>query len=216
MTGRKLNLKARAARMSETRERIVHAAYDLHRTVGPAQTTISAIAEAAGVQRHTVYRHFPDELSLSAACTEYGLARDPQPDPAFLTQITDPRDRLQTALTQQYGYYRRNASLLANVYRDAPVLQQRLQAAGFDWQSVPPAVRSFFEQPAALCEVLVRGWPIQVSGAARFSATVGLAIDFRTWQTLVHDQGLDEAHAIELMVMLVGCAATILEAPISQ
>lgn len=205
--GRKLTLKARAARMADTRQRIVRAAYDLHCTVGPARTTISAIAEQAGVQRHTVYQHFPDELALSGACTEYGLALDPQPDPALLAQIADPEERLRAALQQQYGYYQRNASLLANMTRDAPLLQQQLQRAGLDWQAVPAVVRTFIEQPIRLREVLVGGWLVHNTSDALLGAALGLALDFGTWRTLVHDQGLAAEHAIDLMVQLVVCAA---------
>jgi AcrR family transcriptional regulator len=206
--GRKLNLKARAERMAETRRRIVRAAYELHRTVGPTRTTISAIAARAGVQRHTVYQHFPDELTLSGACTEYGLALDPQPDPDALARIPEPEERLRAALAQQYGYYRRNESLLANVVRDAPQQQQRLQAAGLDWQAVPEAVRGFFEQPVRLRDALVPGWGVSGTGDPLLRAALGLAVDFGTWRTLARDQGLDEEQAVELMVRLVLCAAT--------
>ncbi|MDP9375879.1 MAG: TetR/AcrR family transcriptional regulator [Chloroflexota bacterium] len=214
--GRKLNLKARAARMAETRQRIVRAAYDLHRTVGPARTTISAIAGQAGVQRHTVYQHFPDELALSGACTEYGLALDPQPDPAVLAGIPDPEARLRAALAQQYGYYRRNESLLANVLRDAPLLQQRLQAAGLDWRAVPEAVRRFFEQPDRLQDALVPGWPVHGTSGSLLRAALGLAVDFGTWRTLTRDQGLDEEQAVELMVKLVVCAARMPESGVRR
>ncbi len=90
---RKLKLRARAERMAQTRQRITRAAYDLHRTVGPSRTTISAVAALAGVQRHTVYQHFPDEWAVYAACTAYGLDLDPKPDPAALARIPDPEER---------------------------------------------------------------------------------------------------------------------------
>jgi hypothetical protein len=32
---------------------------------GPALTTFTMLAEHAGVQRHTLFAHFPDELSLT-------------------------------------------------------------------------------------------------------------------------------------------------------
>lgn len=211
--GRRLKLKARAERMAETRQRIVRAAYDLHRTVGPAQTTISAIAEQAGVQRHTVYQHFPDELALSGACTEYGLALDPQPDPADFAGIADPEERLRAALARQYGYFERNESLLANVSRDAPLLQERLQAVGLDWPDLPEAVRSFSEQPARLRDILVPGWPVPDTRSALMRAALGLALDFGTWRTLARDQHLEQEQAVELMMQLVVCAATGPEPP---
>lgn len=202
-TGRKLTLKARAATMAATRQRIIQAAYALHCTVGPAQTTISAIAARAGVQRHTVYQHFVDELSLSAACTAYGLANDPQPDPAALAAIANPTDRLRAALTAQYGYYERNAALLANVLRDTPLLQQRLQAAGLDWDAVPAVVRDFLTQPTRVRDALLPGWPVSDRRQPLLRAALGLAVAFPTWHTLVRDHELTEAQAIALMVQTV-------------
>ena len=71
---RRYELKERARRQAETRQRIVDAAVELHTSVGPARTTISAIAERAGVERHTVYAHFPDEPTLFRACSTHWRA----------------------------------------------------------------------------------------------------------------------------------------------
>ena len=78
---RTYRLKRRAERQNETRERIVEAAVDLHTTLGPARTSILAIAERAGVERPTVYRHFPTTESLLTACTAHHWAQQPAPDP---------------------------------------------------------------------------------------------------------------------------------------
>ena len=203
MAKRKLNLRARAERMDVTRQRIVHAAFDLHRTIGPARTTISAIAREAGVQRHTVYQHFPDELQLSAACTRHGLSLDPQPDPAWFARVKDPEDRLLAALRAQYGYYERNRSLLENVYRDAPLMQEQLQEHGLTWESVPEVVRSYFEQPMVLAHVLTQGWPGQSDADSHLHAAVRLAVDFSTWRTLIVSSDLQVDDAINLMVGFV-------------
>ena len=208
MAGRKLQLRARAERMAKTRRRIVEAAYDLHCTLGPARTTISAIAERAGVQRHTVYQHFPDELALFGACTAHGLAIDPPPDPAEVDAIPDPRARLRATLTQLYGYYRRNESLLANTARDEPELLQRMRDAGIDWRDVPESIRRYSELPIELRNALVRGWRARGARSAVVSATVGLALGFGTWRALVHDGQLEDERAVELMVQLVSCSAT--------
>jgi AcrR family transcriptional regulator len=198
---------ARAERMADTRQRIVAAAYELHATVGPARTTISAVAERAGVQRHTVYQYFPDEFALGADCTRYGMLRDPQPDPARLARIADPEARLRAALGEQYAYYRRNARLLANVLRDQPVILERLREAGLDEAATPPTVRAFFEQPGRLQAALGRGWGVRGARRARLRAVLGLAIAFGTWRTLVQEQGLTDDQAVELMRQLVRCAA---------
>src|SRR3954464_14335334 len=113
MTTRPYNKRRRAELEEETRRRITEATVELHRTVGPARTTISAIAEKAGVQRLTVYRHFPDERDLLAACSAHWLGADPPPDPSAWTE---PRP----ALRELYSWYRRNDAMLANTARDAP------------------------------------------------------------------------------------------------
>jgi AcrR family transcriptional regulator len=204
--GRKLRLRARAARMAETRRRIVEAAYGLHCTLGPARTTISAIADRAGVQRHTVYQHFPDELSLFGACTAHGLAIDPPPDPAGVGAIRDPRARLRATLAQLYGYYRRNESLLSNMARDEPELLQR--HAGIDWRDVPESVRRYSELPTEIRNALVAGWPVRGTRRSHLRAVLGLALDFGTWRALVRDGQLEDERAVELMVQLVICSAT--------
>src|SRR3712207_2287034 len=115
----KYNLKARAERYQQTRQRIVETAVELHRIFGPAQTTITDIAKKAGVQRRTVYNHFPDELSLFKACSAHHRALNPPPDPEPWKLIPDPEERLRRALAEVYAYYRRNEQMQANVTRDA-------------------------------------------------------------------------------------------------
>ncbi len=207
MNGRKLQLRARAERMAQTRERIVRATYELHREVGPARTTISAIAERAGVQRLTVYHHFRDELELAGACTVYGLALDPLPDPTLLTSIAPPEERLREALSQQYAYYRRNESLIANALRDLPIVQERIRAAGLTEADVPDDVRAFYSQPERMREVLVRGWAVDDVARPRLTAALGLALDFHSWRRLIGDHGLEDSAAVDLMVHFVRCAA---------
>ncbi len=213
MSDRKLQLRVRAERMAETRERIVRATYELHRDVGPARTTISAIAERAGVQRLTVYHHFRDELELAGACTIYGLALDPLPDPTGLAFIAQPEDRLRAALAEQYAYYERNESLIDNALRDLPVVRERMRAIGASESDVPEAVRAFYSQPDRMRDVLVRGWTGRDSPRPELEALVGLALAFATWRTLARDHGLDPSAAVELMVHIVSCAAAASRVP---
>ena len=112
---RTYTLKRRAEQQAQTRRRIVEAAVDLHGSVGPAQTTLSMIAERAGVQRHTLYAHFPDERSLFLACSGLAMERDPFPDAEPWRAIKDQRERLRTGLLAIYGWYERNAALNACV-----------------------------------------------------------------------------------------------------
>src|SRR3954464_8491605 len=118
---RTYTLKRRAEQQAETRRRIVEAAVALHGSVGPAATTISMVAERAGVQRHTFYAHFPDERSLLMACSGLSLERDPLPDAAPWRQIGDRRERLRAGLRAIYAWYERNAELAACVLRDVEV-----------------------------------------------------------------------------------------------
>src|SRR5215472_8515295 len=104
---RKYELKKRAADMAETRRRITEAAVELHGTVGPARTTMSAVARRAGVQRHTVYRYFPTEDDLVAACSAHFFATNPWPDPETWLELGDPVERLARALNELYAYYER-------------------------------------------------------------------------------------------------------------
>jgi AcrR family transcriptional regulator len=199
-TGRKLKLKKRAERMEETRRRIAHATYELHCTLGPAKTTISAIAERAGVQRLTVYHHFPHERDLLQACTQYGLALDPPPDPTAWRQVADPLRRLRQGLRELYAYFRRNESLLSNVSRDAPLMLPRY---GGD---VPEAIAAFLALPTQLGDALAQDWTADPAPPLLL-ASLGLAVDFQTWHTLVRRQGLDDAQAVELMVRLACCVS---------
>src|SRR4051812_7605970 len=111
--------KRRAEQQAETRQRIVEAAVALHGTIGPARTTVSMVAERAGVQRHTFYAHFPDERSLQLACSGLAFERDPLPDAEPWRTVEDPGERLRVGLRAIYDWYARNADLTACVLRDA-------------------------------------------------------------------------------------------------
>src|SRR3954451_3620257 len=132
MPTRKYQQKRRAEQQAETRQRIVEALVALHREVGPARTTISAIAERAGVERLTVYRHFPDERSMFEACTTHYAIQVPGPDPSSWAGIEDPAERLRTTLLAFYDYYRRAEDVLAHAARDVPQLPA-LAAALSPW-----------------------------------------------------------------------------------
>ena len=193
---RPYRLKKRAERQEETRLRIVEAAIALHTAVGPAHTTVSAIAEKAGVERHTYYRHFPEERDLLNGCSGLYMERNPLPDPADWREIADPRKLLQHGLKDLYVYYEANEAMLANIVRDA---------------EVHPLTREMFEIHAApqlgaigatLAEVL--------PGARRRStqAALELALDFNTWRLLVRRSGLSTSQAAELMAATLSCVGS--------
>ncbi len=119
---RKYELKKRAEQVAETHLRITEAAIDLHGTVGPARTTLSAVAERAGVERRTLYRHFPTESDLFAACSTHYFSANPWPDLAGWRAIRDPQERLEQGLDELYAYYERTEPMLSNVLRDAELV----------------------------------------------------------------------------------------------
>jgi AcrR family transcriptional regulator len=181
---RTYTLKKRAERQAETRQRIVEAAVELHSTVGPAATTISMIADKAGVQRHTLYAHFPDERSIFMACSGHVYAQDPIPDGAAWRGIADRRERRATALRTIYEWYARNASLLSNVARDVahhPMVQEIQKT------QVLPVIKVWNE-------VLGAGL------SAKQRAMLVLALSFHTWRALAQQAGLSNAAAVEAMV----------------
>jgi AcrR family transcriptional regulator len=184
---RTYTLRRRAEQQAETRQRIVEAAVDLHGRVGPARTTISMVAERAGVQRHTLYAHFPDERSLFLACSGLVAERDPPPDAETWRKLGDPRIRLQQGLAAIYGWYARNADILGCVVRDAEHHALTREIAEL----------RFGPQMAAYREVL--GAALE----ARQRAVLELALSFFTWRTLVHDGGLALDAAADAMVRAV-------------
>jgi AcrR family transcriptional regulator len=188
---RKYELKERARRQAETRQRIVEAAVDLHTSVGPARTTVSAIAERAGVERHTVYAHFADERRLFEACTSHWAARHPFPDPASSLAADDPGVRLRSVLQAVYGWYEGVEEEVAIFRRDAQVHELNAEViAGYD------------RHLAALADALARGLPRRKS----VRAAIGHALEFETWRSLVRRQGLTQRQAVDSMLRLVTSA----------
>ena len=188
-TSRPYRKRARAASEADTRQRIVESAVALHLERGPAQTSINAIAERAGVNRVTIYRHFPDARTLLEACSAHARQLNPPPDLAVWQRIEDPRERIDVALVQLYDYFRRTEAGWANLLRDA---------------EIEPLVKEMVEKRrmAYLREardVLLAGWPVPRSRRPLLRAVVGLAVDFRTWQTLVRREDLDDRTAVALM-----------------
>ena len=187
---RPYTLRRRARSQKETRRRIAEAALNLHSTVGPAATTISAVAELAKVERLTVYRHFPDQDALFTGCTSLQFERDPPPDPASWQPIRDPEQRFRTALGELFAYFRRNSRLLANLRRDLNALPAFVAN-----RLVSASSRS--------AEVLIGGWGARGSKRRRLRAALRHAVEYETWRSLSQDGGLTDAEAIELMVGLV-------------
>jgi AcrR family transcriptional regulator len=188
---RTYTLKKRAESQAETRRRIVEAAVELHSTIGPAHTTFSMLAERAGVQRHTLYAHFPDERSLLMACSGLAYERDPPPDAGLWRGIVDRPERLRMGLAAIYAWYERNASRLGCVLRDAEhhALTREIGALRYG-----PVMAAYHEVLGAKLGTKQR-------------AVLHLALSFFTWRTLVRDGGLKQGSAVEVMARAIECAS---------
>ncbi|HEY7603911.1 MAG TPA: TetR/AcrR family transcriptional regulator [Gaiellaceae bacterium] len=185
---RKYELKKRAERQEETRRRIVEAAIELHRTKGPARTTFSDIAARAGVQRHTLYRHFPDERRMLLACSGHHFELNPPPDPAEWAGISNPGERLRAGLAALYTWYEQDEEMFSSVLRDAEA--DPLTRETFELRAAEPMERI----TGSLAQGLARG--------KRTRAALSLAFDFHAWRRLARS-GLEPAEAAELMAALV-------------
>ncbi len=184
---RAYTMTKRAEQQAETRLRIVEAAIDLHGTVGPARTTFSMVAERAGVQRHTLYAHFPDERSLLMACSGLYEERHPLPDPQPWRAIADRDERLRTGISALYGWYERNESLAACVLRDVEVNE---------------VVREISEIRMGgrimECERV-----LEAGLGKKQKAVLQLAVQFYTWRSLVRGSGLTSRAAVDTMVQAI-------------
>jgi AcrR family transcriptional regulator len=184
--------KVRAERQAETRQRIIEAAVGLHLERGPAQTSINAVAERAGVNRVTVYRHFPDTRTLLEACSAHARRLHPPPDLDGWRRIADPRRRTEVALTQLYDYFRRTEAGWANILRDAELAPLVKEMAEERRMSYLREAR----------DALLDAWPKRSARRPLLRAVLGLAVDFRTWQTMCRREELDDRTAVALMVRL--------------
>jgi AcrR family transcriptional regulator len=192
---RRYELKARADSQRRTRERIVHATMELHQEVGPAQMTIAEIARRAGVQRLTVYNHFPDEQELFGACQADWLTLHPLPDLTAALAHPDPVKQVRTVLRGFYGWYRETESMSEHVQRDR--------------SSVAPLDAVLRETADAglghLADTLAAGFKDRGRVAERRRALIGLALDFWTWRRLDRE-GLDDDAAATVMSQAVARA----------
>ena len=181
----------RAEDEMQTRAQIVDAAEGLHQTIGPARTSLSAIAAQAGVTRATVYRHFPDDESLFIACSSQWLSRQRLPNPGAWATPDDPLARLRLGLIDIYRYYRSGEQMLTLIHRDA--------------DTVPPSVKARREvAQSQWLEALWHGFGRRRS--RKLQAAIGHAVSFETWRSLCITQGLSNRSAVQLMVDLVATA----------
>ncbi len=191
---RNYQMRKRADDIAETRQRIVEAAVRLHGSIGPAATTISGLAEEAGVTRLTVYRHFPDDGALFAACSQHWASAQVLPDPKAWTRLGDPEERIHAGLSDLYRFYRDAEPMLTNVRRDRAALprevQERTEATD-----------------ARYCDTLLRPFRVRGTRRRQLRAVLGHATAFWTWRSLCLEHGLTDREATEVMTRLVVATA---------
>ena len=175
-------MRKRAEQMDEVRQRIIEAAVELHGSIGPAHTTITALARQAGVTRMTVYRHFTDEAAIFDACSAHWMSGQRPPDPTTWMDIGDPVERLRAGLSDLYRFYRDGEQMLTRIYRDKATIPARRREA---IDARDQRVRDLLVAP--------------LSDDKRLRAVVALATSFWTWRSLCVDQGLSNDDAVEAM-----------------
>ena len=183
-------MQARLEGVEQTRLRITEATMHLHETLGPAATTVAAIAEEAGVTRLTVYRHFPDDEALFAACSAHWRELHPRPDVEEWRAVADPVQRLRLALHQTYDWSAAAAPMMTKIHRDLP--------------SLPPFVGDFLSQDEELrVSVLARGFGCRGRAAVRLRGALAHALRVETWTSLCVAGALHRDEAVELMTAAV-------------
>lgn len=207
---RRYRKRKRARQEERTRQRITEAVMELHRTVGPARTKVTEVAERAGVSRMTVYNHFPTEGELIEACSSHWAAQNPFPDPEAWVAVADPHERLHTALAELYGWYRDTEDMMSNVLRDASIVEPLREIMDERWSPYVDAV----------VDVLAQGWSppgaprgrdsgdhaVDVGDAlpweTELRAALRVAVDFRTWRLLADTTG-DGSEAADVATRMV-------------
>lgn len=186
----------RAAHVEETRQRIIEATVTMHETVGPAATTIAGIAKTAGVTRLTVYRHFPDDEALYAACSTHWLAGQALPDPEAWARIVGPEERMKAGLADLYRYYRDGEAMLARIYGEI--------------DHVPEGIRQMLRAAESrYVTVLLSAFPAKARDRRHLRAVVGHAASFCTWRSLCRDRGLSNGDAVDLMTAFTLLASQV-------
>ena len=194
-TTRPYTKRRRAQAEAETRQRIAEAAMRLHGSVGPARTTISAVAEEAGVQRATVYRHFPTEEELFGACSAHWASLHPPPDAGSWAVIADPDERLRKGLADLYAWYGSDEQMFVNTRRDATLAP-----------AMAPTVERVRAGIAAMVDTLMKGRPERGRRRRRVLGAIRHATAFGTWYSLTREGELSDDEAIDAMLGAVAAA----------
>ena len=102
-------------------------------------------------------------------------------------------------MAELYAYFRRRERILANVLRNA----EGEAEVNANVREVLKSVAAHWER---MREVLRVGWEVPDGASERLiGASIGVALDFQTWRTMVREQGLSDEEAIEVMARMVRC-----------
>jgi AcrR family transcriptional regulator len=189
---RTYRMRRRAELEELTRRRITESTVALHEELGPARTSISAIAERAGVRRSTVYRHFPNEDVLFDACSSHWRAANPPPDSHTWNEIATPAERTESALRELYAFYGRTHGMYSSLMRDEPFVP-----------TVQRRLKDFYRYLSTIEGALMAGRGLRGRAARRTRGAIAHALAFTTWRSLVDEQGLGDEDAVALMCMLI-------------
>ena len=195
-TKRKYELKDRARKQEQTRARIIDALIELHETVGAARTTVTEVARRAGINRMTVYQHFPTEADMVTACTTHWIELHPPPDVQAWAAIADPDERLNVAIGELYTYYGHTQAMWTTAYRDAALVEALRDIMQTAW----------FALLDRAVDVLAAGRGLRGRRRERLRAALRLAVDFPTWQTLTAS-GLSDHDAASIAATFVTATA---------
>lgn len=188
MAKRKYRKIKRAELQEQTRDRIVEATVALHEELGPANTSIKAVAERAGVQRVTVYRYFPDDVSLFQACTTHWLALNPPPDAAQWQDVQEAKEKTAVALLAFFEYYRRTETMWTGAYRDVEAVA-----------ALRDALQRFEEYIDNVRDVLLVPWGLKGKRKKQLSITMRHCLRFTSWQSL-KGEGLADKQIVDLVM----------------
>lgn len=180
-------MQRRAELVEETRQRITEAAVRLHTTIGPANTSLSAVAEEAGVTRLTVYRHFADLDELFEACSGHWRSQNPAPDADAWARVADLEGRARRAFGELYAWYEDHGNELYPIYRD--------------WTALTPSIQArMAARDRTMADALVRGHAPDTADGRGLRAIAGLLVSFQTWRSLRDGQGLAQRDVVDIAV----------------
>ena len=184
--------RVRGDHVAETRARIVEAIMKLHEEIGPRNTTVSAIADRAGVERLTVYRHFKDEAAMFAACSHRYLELNPPPEPSDWASEPDLARRTRDGLETLYAFFRRTSPMFEKIYRDVS-----------ESAALGKVMSHFDGYLRGLGDDLAAAWPDDQRASHR-RTILRHAAKFATWQSLEAEGASDTEKAALILQWLSG------------